>query len=342
MCHIPCQGEPRNAVYDQQQQSSNLQLAAASSERSADILITTADSDTVKLSIDSRIQAVALTYDEKARTGSGYSQTHGELVGIDVDRQVELSVKGDFDGQERKEIKQVLKAIFKMVKNFLSGKFGNGADHARKFDDLETIANVSAKFEARDTAAYVSQSAAEEITRVQAAPSGIEPLPSGEGRDRPPEINPALYAKPIQADNTRPAITPVEDLADKMTAVVKESGVDPAKIQKPVDDMFGRLMNRFLREGPFSFRKMRRLSGLMEEFSRKLSRLMNPEKPDLPTLEPQAPGALEPIAPMEIFTLKQSTVQAQASILEKHFSFSFDYSADESDTAGNEDVSVEA
>jgi len=342
MCQIPCPGEPRNAVYEQQQQSSNLQLAAASSERSADILITTADSDTVNLSIDSRIQAVALTYDEKARTGSSYSETHGQLVGIDVDRQVELSVTGEFDEQERKEIKQVLRAIFKMVKNFLSGKFGNGTDQAGKFDDLETIANVSATFEARDTAAYVSQSATEGITRVQAPPPGIEPQPSGEVRERPPETNPAVYARPIQADNSRPASAPVEDLADRMTAVVRESGVDPAKIQKPVDEMFGRLMNRFLREGPFSFRRMRRLSGLMEEFSRKMNRLMNPEKPDLPTLEPQAPEAAEPIAPMEISTLKQSTVQARVSIFEKHFSFSFDYSANESDNAGSDDVSVEA
>jgi hypothetical protein len=45
---------------------------------------------------------------------------------------------------------------------------------------------------------------------------------------------------------------------------------------------------------------------------------------------------------VEISTLKQSTVQAQVSIFEKHFSFSFDYSANESDNAGSDDVSVEA
>ena len=340
-CYSPCSGQAQTAVYDKLQQSSNFQLAAASSERSADITIMTDDKDVVSLSIDSSVRAVALTYDEKARTDSSYSERSGRLVGIDVDRQVELSIEGHLNDQERKEIKQVLKAIFGMVKDFLAGKFGKGLDKAEEFGDLETIANVSAEFEAKDSSAYVSQSVAQEITQVQTPAPRREPRPSDAGQSRPPVVNPEVYAKPMPAVSAKPAKAPVEVLADKMTEVVKDSGVDPAKIQKPVDEMFGRLMHKFLNEGPFSFRKMRRLSSLMEEFSRKMNTLMNPEKPEAPTLEPFDSEAVEQVSPAEIFTVKQSTVQTKVSIFEQSFSFNFEYSAAEKDEAADEEVSVE-
>lgn len=342
-CHSPCSGQAQNAVYDKLQQSSNFQLAAVSSERSADIVIATTQSDTVRVSIDSRIQAVALTYDEKARTHSSYSESRGQLVGIDVDRQVEFSIDGDLDDQERKEIKQVLKAIFRMVKGFLSGKFGKGMDPAAKFDGLETIANVSAEFEAKDTAAYVSQSVAQKVTQVQAPAPGIEARPADAGQARPLALNPNVYAKPMPpAVNAEPTKAPVAVLADQMTEVVKESGVDPAKVLKPVDEMFGRLMQKFLSEGPFSFRKMRRLGSLMEAFSRKMNDLINPEKPETPALEPFDNGGVDQGSPMEIFTLKQSSVQTQVNVFERSISFSFEYSAAEPDAAADEEVSVAA
>ena len=338
-CHSPCSGQPQNAVYDKLQQSSSFQMAGLSSERSAEIVIETAEDDTVRLSIDSQIKAVALTYDEKARTNSSYRETRGKLVGIDVNRQVELSIDGHLNDQERKEIKQVLKAVFKMVKDFLAGKFGKGMESAQKFDDLETIEHVSADFEAKDTAAYVSQTSSQEVLQVQAPAARVQPPASVSKK-------PVVYAKPMPTVSEKPAKAPVEAVADKMTEVVKESGIDPAKIHKPVDKMFGRLMQKFLNEGPFSFRKMRRLSSLMEEFSRKMNMLMNPEKQEAPTLEP--PGnesvgqvASEPVSPVELFSVKKSSIETHFSFFEQSVSFSFQYSKGETEEAESEEVSVE-
>ena len=323
-CHSPCSGQAQNAVYDKLQQSSNFQLAAASSERSAEIVIATAEDDTVRLSIDSHVKAVALTYDEKARTNSSYSETRGELFALDVERKIELNISGDINDQERKEIKQVLKAIFKMVKDFLSGKFNKGLDRAEKLDDLETIGSVCAEFEAKDTAAYVSQSTSQEVLQVQA-----------------PAAKPVVYAKPMPALSEKPEKAPVEVLADKMTEIVKESGIDPAKIQKPVDKMFGRLMQKFLNEGPFSFRKMRGLSSLMEEFSRKMKKLMNPEKSESPVVEPLAEEPVESEAPVEVLSMKKSTVETHVSFFQQSVSFSFQYSKGEQEESAPEEVSVE-
>lgn len=343
-CNSPCMGQPQNAVYDKLQQSSNLQLAAVNSERSADITIMTDDNDKVTLSLDSHIKAVALTYDEKTRTNSSYSESRAEMVGIEVERQMALSIEGDLNDQERKEIKQVLKSIFKMVRNFLSGKFGQGAGEAQKFDNLETISSVKAEFEAKDTAAYVSQSADREVTQAQVqAPMAIPQHPDARPV-RPNAIKPQTFAPVKPEDNPQPTKAQAEAVADKMVEVVKDSGVDPAKIQKPVDDMFGRLMRKFLKEGPFNFRQMRRLRSVMQEFSQKMEKLTAPEKPEAvepSVLQPVADQAVDQVKPMEVFTVKKSTVQTQVSIFEQSFSFSFEYSAAKSEETADDEVSVE-
>lgn len=341
-CNTPSMGQPQNAVYDKLQQSSNLQLAASSSERSADITIITDDEDTVTLSIDSHVKAVALTYEEMARTGSSYSESRGEMVGIDISQEVKFSVDGTLDAQERKEIKQVLETIFKMVKDFLSGAFGQGMEAAQQFDELESISSVKAEFEAKDTTAYVSQSVAREVTQVQAPAPKAVPKLSAPGRGRPPVIKPEVAPRAVPTANTESTKAPVEVLADRMVEVVKESGVDPAKVQKPVDKMFGRLMRKFLKDGPFNFRKMRRLRSIMQEFSRKIDQLTNPEKSEAPLFQPITDEAVDQIAPMEVFTMKKSSVQTQVSIFEQSVSFSFEYSAAKPDETTDEDVSVQA
>lgn len=327
-CHSPCMGAPQNPVYDKLQQSSNIQLAAVSSERSADITIMTDEEDRVTLSLDSHVQAVAFTYENQSRTESSYRQTRGEMLGFEADRRMELSVQGDLNEQERKEIKQVLKSIFKMVKDFLAGKFSPGADQAQNFEDLETISSVKAEFEAKGTAAYVAQSAAREITQAQAPESEASPQVSS-------PLKPEPKPEPVKA--TAAAV------AEQMAEAVKDSGVDPAKIKKPVDEMFGRLMRRFLKEGPFHFRQMRRLSSIMQEFSEKMNKLIDPDKSEAPGIEPVIDEGLEQVAPMEAFTIKKSSVQTQVSIFEQSFSFNLEYSAaTRPDDAGREEVSVQA
>ena len=340
-CHSPCSRQAQNAVYDKLQQSSNFQLAAASSERSADITIRTDDEDVVTLSIDSHVQAAVLTYEEMSKTGSSDREARGKFIGLDVSKEVNLSVDGTLDEQERKEIKQVLKAIFKMVKDFISGKFSQGLERTEKFDDLETIHHVRAEFEAKDTAAYVSQSSSQEVLQVQAPAVRIEQSPSDSKATRPPMAKPVVYPKPMPALSEKPEKAPVEVLADKMTEVVKESGIDPAKIQKPIDKMFGRLMQKFLNEGPFSFRRMRRLSSLMEEFSRKMNQLMNPEKTEAPAIEPLSNETAEPVFPVELFSVTRSTVETHVSFFERSVSFDFQYAKGEQEESVAEEVSAE-
>jgi hypothetical protein len=341
-CNCPLSGQTPNAVYDQFERSSNLQLAAASSEHSADIVIATAEEDTVRLSMDAKVQAVALTYHDKTSIPSGDSDTRGRLMGIDIDHHLELSIEGDLNDKERKEIKQVLKAIFKMVTNFLSGKSGQEVERAGAFDDLETIANVSAKFESKDTAAFISTSAAQAVTQIQSPVPEIDAGATGVVTEKPPVAEPAVYAKPMPPFSAVPSKAPAQVLADEITKVVKQSDVDPSKIQKPVDEMFGRLMHRFLQEGPFSFRKMKLLNGLMEEFSHKMKQLIEPREMEAPILEPLYPDELDLSEAGDLFKVQQSTVRTQVRMFEQSFSFSFEYSAAEPGDANEEGVSLEA
>ena len=154
----------------------------------------------------------------------------------------------------------------------------------------------------------------------------------------------AVYDHPTpldQEDTLLRSLQSMEVLADKMTEVVKESGIDPAKIQKPVDKMFGRLMRKFLNEGPFSFRKMRRLSSLMDEFSRKMNKLMDSEKPESQFFEPIADEPVVSASPVEVLSMKKSTVETHVSFFEQSVSFSFQYSKGEQEESSVEEVSVE-
>jgi len=210
-------------------ESSHMNLAAVSREQSADITFVTKEGDKVTLSADSSFEAAYATYDSQARVNGAYTESRGRLSSVNFEREITISVEGDLNDEEKKEIKKVLREIFKMMKNFLSGQSGNPTVSAVKDIELDTLSNVEAKFEVTKSTLEVNHTSAEYVTNSL--------VPPGESnRDS----------------------RPMDRLIDRMSEAVRDSKVGHARFLKNFDHRPARLTDAYLNQEPDA-RKMRKL-----------------------------------------------------------------------------------
>jgi hypothetical protein len=227
--------------------------ASVTHEQSAGITINTAEGDKVTLSSQVQAEASLTTYSSLARTDTAYAESQGKMISLDVNRQIAIGVEGDLDDQEKKEIRKVIKAIFKMVKDFVAGAIDNLMEKTSKFADLKTISNVEAEFEFKKSIALVQHSSA---SRATVAPTPEEPNVS--------------EAAPVESSDD---IKPVRKLTDQMIQMVEDSGIKPKKFLKYFDRMFSRLFEDFLNKAPFGKKGIDLMRIIMAGFFDKLEKL---------------------------------------------------------------------
>ncbi|MFC1881280.1 hypothetical protein ACFL2S_07280 [Thermodesulfobacteriota bacterium] len=121
-------------------QSAQIAKTEISGEQSTDIEIQTADGDKVTLSSDIKFESSAVTYEELGRTSTSYNRSQGHIISANANSKLELTVEGTLGEQEKKEIKEVLENLFKMVKDFITGKADTEETH--NFANLTTISEV--------------------------------------------------------------------------------------------------------------------------------------------------------------------------------------------------------
>jgi hypothetical protein len=218
---------------------SRLNLAAVSREQSADITIVTKEGDTVTLSADSSIEAAYATYDKKAQLKGAYSESMGRLTSATVEREISISVEGDINDQEKKEIKQVMREIFKMMKDFLTGRLDDTAVSAVKDFELDTLANVEAKFEVKQVVLEVNHMSAEYMTDSR--------IPARESEDP----------------------GPMKRLIGRMANALKDAKVEHDRFMKFFEHKPARLSDEYFKHAPdaWKMQKMvhRRFNGLFHQ-----------------------------------------------------------------------------
>ena len=123
-------------------QSAQIAEAHIAGEQSTDIQIQTADGDKVTLSSDIKFESSAIVYEKLGQTSTGYSRSQGQIVSANASSELELTVEGTLDEQEKKEIKAVLMNLFKMVKDFLSGNAGTDTEEVQNVADLGLVPAV--------------------------------------------------------------------------------------------------------------------------------------------------------------------------------------------------------
>lgn len=207
---------------------SRLNLAAVSRQQSADITLVTKEGDKVTFSADSSIEAAYATYDNQAQLKGVYAESRGKLNSATIEREVSISVEGDLNDQEKKEIKKVLREIFKMMKSYLADPSGNQTVAAVKDIQLDTLANVEAKFEVKKTIVEINHMSAEYVTNSE--------FPAPETEDS----------------------EPVKRLINRMVGALKDSRLERYRFMKFFGNKPSRLTEKYFEHEPET-RNMRKI-----------------------------------------------------------------------------------
>jgi hypothetical protein len=238
---------PDNWTYE----SAQIEKTAIAGEQSADIVIQTADGDKLTLSSEVKFESSAITYEELGRTSTNYSKSQGRMMSASASGKFELTVEGTLDEQEKKEIKEVLMNLFKMVKDFIAGKANAG--ETNKFAHLTTISAVKAEFDINAGMATAAQSYANLVAQT--------PL---EEKQAVPET---------QTINLPPVPERVDELTNRMIRLVKDSGIEPSRILKRLNRQLSRRSNKFMHARLPYWHKMRLRKAILEDLAAKLRKL---------------------------------------------------------------------
>ena len=240
---------PANWAY----QSAQIEKTVIAGEQSTDIVIQTADGDKLTLSSETKFESSASTYEELGRTSASYSKSQGRVISAGAGGKFELTVEGTLDEQEKKEIKEVLMNLFKMVQGFIDGEANT--EETNKFAHLTTISEVKAEFDIKTSVATAGQSYANYAAQE-----------TEEGKPVMQEANIANL----------PAVSErVDKLTDRMIGFVKDSGIEPSKILKRLNRRLSRGSNKLMNARLPYWHKMRLRQEILKDFAGKLKKLSN-------------------------------------------------------------------
>ncbi len=219
------------SAYGSSYSGRQLTQVSASQHQNKDITIFTEDGDTVTISFDQQSQAfysnysgfshqkISGTYDNYAIDGNKYAVFQDERFGYDNSRSFSMSVKGDLNEQELKDVRKTIKAIDKIMTNLLyGGDISEGVAKALKLVNLDSISGFTANY-SYENAISVEQAAVEEVS---------------------------TYSKEGLAENVTPVITNefdyIKNLIDEMVKIVRDSGIKPSKTINPIKKLFSHLL----------------------------------------------------------------------------------------------------
>ena len=238
---------PANWAY----QSAQIEKTVIAGEQSTDIVIQTADGDKLTLSSETKFESSASTYEELGRTSASYSKSQGRLISARAGGKLELTVEGTLDEQEKKEIKEVLMNLFKMVQGFIDGEANT--EETNKFAHLTTISEVKAEFDIKTSVTTAGQSYANYAAQ------------------EPEEGKPVMQEANIA---NLPAVSERADkLTDRMIGFVKDSGIEPSKILKRLNRQLSRGSNKLMNARLPYWHKMRLRQEILKDFAGKLKKL---------------------------------------------------------------------
>ena len=227
--------------------SSQLTGVAVSLQQDTDFTIVTTEGDKVTLSYDSEFQAAYVTYDSFSRINGDFSRSQGEMLGFHASREFTISVDGDLNEQEIKDIKKALKTVSRIMRDFLSGDIDHAIARTMNIGDLESISSLEAHLQLEQIVYQERQSNTQIRSRAH------EP------------------AEDMQSPGESAISKQIETVTHEMAKVLEDSGVKPVtKMAKSIHELFTQLFNE-LQEKDDRDSKLLKIAKLIE--SRLLERI---------------------------------------------------------------------
>ncbi len=116
---------------------------SVSQSQTSDITIVTAEGDKVTISASAMAELSYPTYNGKGQTGQS-SESTSSMAEIRTGQQFSLTVEGDLNKDELKDIRRALKTIMKATKDLLRGHTEKAADRTAKLSKLDQLASIDA------------------------------------------------------------------------------------------------------------------------------------------------------------------------------------------------------
>ena len=248
----------------------------ASTSLSKDITIETAEGDKVTLSYRNDTSFQAASYDAFYQRNSlvngengdlvhqRTAQSHTDIFSYSRETRFSLTVEGDLNEQERKDIREALERIDKLMMDTLQGgDLLKGAQDAAKIIALESIAAVEADYR------YQSLATIEEMTRAASVSNYGD---SGALEDS--------LSGPESPELPSSSMDQIQELIDRMAEFIEEwadeKKLKPEHFLRPVEKLFADYIER-LEDNPQAQRRQELFKYLGEGLLEQIRDMSDPE-----------------------------------------------------------------
>ena len=158
------------ALNSQKAQDSSASIQATqiklSQSQSADITIVTAEGDTVTLSSSKSAELSFATYDALGKVGDSSGTISGMSAELHRTSDFSITVDGDLNKEELKDIRKAIRTIQKAAKDVLKGHDEKAEARTAKLADLDQLASIDADLEFNREVSVTQVSAQSNTTAV--------------------------------------------------------------------------------------------------------------------------------------------------------------------------------
>jgi len=217
-------------------------------QKSTDFTLFTEEGDKVTLSSFSILEAGFATYNNQGFIDGAVSETSAEVFYLNQEFGIKLSVEGDLNQQELKDIRKALKTIEKLAHDFFSGRTDHAVKRASKLMRLETISGFEAILQ-YDRSASVQTASTQVLT------------PPASEHDQ--TVTSALIGPPISESVLN---VEVEQLVEKITEVVVDSPVESETLAKHTNSFLEHLFVQFSQNNNESRFELQVIRQIQSEF----------------------------------------------------------------------------
>ena len=205
---------------------SGARVAAASQEQHLEMELVTAEGDRVTLSLESQSRALAVNYAGMHAEPGQVSLTEGALFASGQERSMTVTVEGDLNTQEKKDLRKVLKTLKKMMAHFVNDRLKPIMANAKQLGKLETVAGLEVEM------SYSRQVLVAEQTRISATYNQQGAL------EQPAPSEPPAQ-RPLRPEDNWPALQrEAEALTDAMAERMKQVQAFIEQLQEKIRAMF--------------------------------------------------------------------------------------------------------
>jgi hypothetical protein len=218
--------------------ASRTQVAAASQEQHLEMELVTVEGDRVTLSLESMSYALAVRCAETHAGTGRVSLSKGELFASEQEQSVSLTVEGDLNEQEKKDLRKGLKTLKKMMGHFVNCRLKPMLIKANQLGKLETVADLEVEMSYSRQVLLAGQTQINTTYNQQGA------------LGQPAPVQLPAAGPPQPEDNWRTVLQEAEALTDAMAEQMKLVLAFIEPMQESIRDIFGRFRDQVAADCP--------------------------------------------------------------------------------------------